>query len=95
MPVYGVIFIAEINQLDDEYYRAVHRMRELALTEYSCIDIQSVCENNKEITISYWHSEADIKCWHDNPEHREVQQKATLKWYRNYRVQVAEIHRTY
>jgi hypothetical protein len=52
--MYAVIFHAEIAQLDDEYFATAKHMRELAMTQYGCLDFVATTEGNREIAISYW-----------------------------------------
>jgi heme-degrading monooxygenase HmoA len=93
--MYAVIFRAEINSVDDDYHQTAMRMRELAINEYGCIEFSSVTEANKEITISYWSNEEQIKEWKQNKEHIEAQKLGKLRWYKTYSVQVVEIKRQY
>jgi len=95
MHVYAVIFMAEIAQLDDEYYRIAARMRELAQGQYGCVEFVSVAEGEREITISYWDSEAQIRAWKQDPEHLLAQDAGRSKWYKSYTVQVVEVQRQY
>ena len=87
----AVIFKAELGKPDDEYYRFAKRLRDLAKSEYGCIDLISVCENGTELTISYWNSLIDIELWKSDPEHRYAQSQGIAKWYRSYSVELAEV----
>lgn len=93
--MYIVIFTAEVNYLDDEYSATAARMRELATEKYGCTGFVSCCENGREIAVSYWPSEAHILAWKNDPEHRAAQRVGRTKWYRSYRVDVAETTRSY
>ncbi len=68
--MYAVIFKADINQFDQEYDDMLVEMRELAVSQYGCINIQSVTEGENEITISYWNSLEDIKAWKQDERHQ-------------------------
>lgn len=91
----AVIFRAQINKLDEEYYSTAARLRELAMNKYGCIEFCSVCEDDEEIAISYWHNEDDIKAWKADAEHRAAQEQGRNKWYRSYRVDITHIERSY
>ena len=93
--MYAVIFKAEINKLDQSYYDMAARMRELAKTEYGCIEFIAVTEGNQEIAISYWNSEEQITAWKQDPEHKKAQELGRSKWYKSYQVQVVMIEREY
>jgi len=93
--MYAVIFKATTTKLDNEYRQTAKRMRQLATEKYGCKDFTSVTEGDKEISISYWGSQEQIKAWKSDPEHVLAQQKGRSKWYRSYHVQVAEVIREY
>jgi heme-degrading monooxygenase HmoA len=93
--MYAVIFRAELNELDEEYSVTASRMRELAFSQYSCTEIVSSTENNREITISYWDNLQLIKNWKADPEHLLAQSMGKEKWYKSYSVQIVEVLREY
>ena len=93
--MYAVIFRAQVAQLDEEYSRMAARLRELALSEYGCLEFAGLTEGDQEITISYWESESQIKAWKQDVEHLLAQSLGRSSWYRRYKVQVVEIKREY
>ena len=93
--MYAVIFRAEIAHLDKEYGQTAKRLRDLALTRYGCSEFVSVTEGDKEIAISYWDSEDQIRAWKKDADHLVAQEFGMTKWYKSYRVQVVEIKRDY
>ncbi len=90
-----VIFRAKMRSIDDEYLETAKRMRELAMTQFSCKEFHAVCEDGEEVALSYWPDEASIKAWREHPEHKEAQRRGQQKWYQSYRVEVANITREY
>jgi heme-degrading monooxygenase HmoA len=95
MSMYAVIFHAEIAQLDDEYFATAKQMRELAMTDYGCLDFVATTEGTREIAISYWPSLDHIKRWKQNAEHLQAQQQGRARWYKSYKVEVVELLRAY
>ena len=93
--MYAVIFTAEVNQVDEEYSGTALRMRELAREKYGCTEFVSVTEGTKEISISYWESEEQIRRWKQDSEHLVAQQLGRSTWYNSYKVQVVEVVREY
>lgn len=93
--MFAVIFTATIKQLDEEYAEVAAHMQRMAQRQYGCLGFSSCTEGNKEIAISYWETEAQIKEWRNNSEHLIAQGKGRLKWYENYTVQVVEVVREY
>lgn len=92
---YAVIFRAKISRRDEDYEASANRLRELALTEYGCLDFVSSSEGDEEVAISYWADEADIIAWKKNVEHRLAQSTARARWYRSYSVEVTRVVRSY
>ena len=93
--MYAVIFIAEINELDQSYADTAVRMRELAMSKYGCTDFTAVTQGDREIAISYWQNEDQIKAWKTDPEHREAQEMGRTRWYKSWQVQVVKVEREY
>lgn len=93
--MFVVIFRARIKQLDEEYSTTAARLRELALTEFDCVEFYSVSEGPEEVTLSYWPTEEHIRLWKSHPEHSAAQKLGAEKWYESYSVQIAEIKREY
>ncbi|MDH5857245.1 antibiotic biosynthesis monooxygenase family protein [Lampropedia aestuarii] len=93
--MYVVIFRAKVRILDEEYSKVANRMRELALTEFGCLDFHAVTEGNQEVALSYWPNEESIRAWKLHSEHLLAQKTGQEKWYESYSVQVAKITREY
>lgn len=90
-----VIFRAKIRALDNDYSTVAARMRELALSEFGCLEFQAVTEGKEEVALSYWPDEESIRAWKTHPEHVLAQQLGKQKWYESYTVQIAHIDREY
>jgi heme-degrading monooxygenase HmoA len=93
--MYAVIFKAEFKQQDREYAETAKRMRELARIKYGCLEFVSLCEGEKELSISYWESEDQIRRWKQDEEHVEAQEKGKSLWYKSYSIEVTRITRAY
>ena len=93
--MFAVIFSADIAQMDEEYTVTAKRMRDLAVNEYGCLNIRSLSENDKEITISYWNSLEEIQAWKNNSEHKLAQKVGQTRWYKKYHVEIVEVLREY
>lgn len=93
--MYAVIFKATMKNTTQEYIKTAQSLRELAFKEYHCLDFVSVCENKKEITISYWENKEDIRRWKQNPKHQQAQKKGYQNWYEKYSVEVVEVLKQY
>lgn len=93
--MYVVVFRAIINQQDEAYQTMAQRMRDLAFAEFSCVDLSVVTENGEEIAVSYWNSLDDIKAWKQHSEHLVAQELGREQWLKSYRVDIAEVVRSY
>lgn len=93
--MYAVIFTATIRQLDSEYSRMAGRLRDLALAEYGCLEFTSANEGTREIAVSYWDSEDQIRSWKNDAEHRVAQELGRSAWYESYRVEIVRLIRRY
>jgi len=95
MPMFAVIFRAQVNELDEQYSTFALQMRTLAKEQYHCREFTSTTEGDQEIAISYWDSLEDINNWKNDPAHLAVQDRGRVYYYKNYRVQVVEVIREY
>ncbi len=93
--MYAVIFRAEINQLDGNYFKTATQMKELAINSYGCTGFSSATEGSQEIAISYWQDLDQIKQWKHDAKHLVAQNLGSSKWYKSYHVQIVEIIREY
>lgn len=93
--MYVVIFRAKVRVQDEEYSRVAARMRELALSQFGCLEFHAVTEGADEVALSYWPSEEAIRAWKSHPEHVLAQQTGRERWYASYSVQVAAVTREY
>lgn len=88
--MYVVIFKATVVTLDDQYTRMAQALKQLAFSEYGCLDFVAVTEGNQEIAISYWQSLQDIREWKNDPLHRAAQALGKDKWYSEFSVEICE-----
>lgn len=93
--MYAVIFTAQIRALDADYAATASRMRELATSQYGCLEFNSVTEGNQEISISYWSNLEQIKKWKLDKEHLQAQALGKTRWYESYKVSIVEIVSNY
>ena len=93
--MFVVIFRATARQLDAEYSATAARLRELALSQFGCLEFVAVNEGDQEVALSYWPDEASIRAWKQHTDHLMAQQLGRERWYRGYSVEVAEIKRHY
>ena len=68
--MYAVIFRAEISEIDDHYLEMAQLLRELAISQYGCLEFVTATEGGQEIAISYWQDLEHIKQWKQNTSSR-------------------------
>ena len=56
---------------------------------------QSLSEEGKILSLSFWRDEEAVQDWRVLLEHRAAQQKGTQSLFRSYRIRVAEVIRDY
>lgn len=56
---------------------------------------QSLSDENKILSLSFWRDEESIRAWRNLFEHREAQVKGKNLLFSSYRIRVAEICRDY
>lgn len=93
--MFVVIFRAQIRTASEEYLLVAKRLREVALSEFGCLEFVSVCEGSAEVALSYWLDEASIVRWKRHTDHILAQELGRERWYEAYTVQVARIEREY
>ena len=93
--MYAVIFRAKVQNLDTQYSEMAQTLRDLAHSEFGCLDFISLTEGDQEIAISYWPDEASIRRWKQHSDHLLAQTLGKEKWYSQYSVEITEIKRQY
>lgn len=96
-PYYAVVFTSLRNSEDAEGYdEASVRMMELAAYQPGYLGAESVRDaEGVGITVSYWHSEADILAWKHQVEHAATRARGRRDWYTRYITRVAKVERAY
>ena len=81
-----------------EYFRIAAELRTLLEGIDGLISIerfQSLSDEHKILSLSFWRDEASISAWRNLMEHRQAQQKGRNSLFSSYRIRVAEICRDY
>jgi heme-degrading monooxygenase HmoA len=95
-PYFAVIFTSRRTAVDDGYGAMADRMVELASGQPGFLGVDSARgADGLGITVSYWASEADIRAWKANSEHRLAQKAGNAKWYEHFETRIAKVERAY
>lgn len=89
--VFVVIFRATISSLDEEYSKTAAMLREIALSQFGCLEFHAVSEGEKEVALSYWNDLRSIYAWKQHADHLAAQKLGRERWYSHYRVEVTQI----
>jgi heme-degrading monooxygenase HmoA len=96
-PYYAVIFTSRRSSADGAGYAAMsERMVELAAQQPGFLGVESARgSDGVGITVSYWESEAAIRAWREDAEHRLAQQHGRERWYEWFRLRVCRVERAW
>ncbi len=82
----------------EEYLKIAKNLREFLENQEGFISIerfQSLAEEGKVLSLSFWESEKAIENWRNLHEHRMGQQVGKEKLFHSYRIRVAQVIRDY
>lgn len=82
----------------DEYLKIAAELRQFLENREGFISIerfQSLTEEGKVLSLSFWHDEAAVEKWRNVLEHRAAQRKGKESLFQSYRIRVAEVVRDY
>lgn len=70
-------------------------MERLATEQPGYLGIESSADRRTGITVSYWATDDDARAWKQVGEHLGAQRLGIDRWYSDYIVRVATVHRDY
>ena len=82
----------------EEYLKIAADLRSSLENQDGFISIerfQSLSEEGKILSLSFWHDEAVIEKWRNLLEHRAAQKKGKESLFHSYRIRVAQVVRDY
>jgi heme-degrading monooxygenase HmoA len=82
----------------DEYLDIAKELKKQLIHVDGFISIerfQSLNDDNKILSLSFWESQEAIKNWKNNFDHLEAQQKGRNKLFLDYRIRIAEVGKDY
>jgi len=81
-----------------EYLSIAASLREFLNDRPGFISIerfQSIVDENKILSLSFWESEEAVQAWRNLLEHRIAQKKGKHDLFEKYRIRVAQVFRDY
>ncbi|MGJ3353358.1 antibiotic biosynthesis monooxygenase family protein [Providencia sp. Je.9.19] len=95
----AVIFELQANEGQQENYLALAQQLKESLIEIngfiSIERFQSLSDNNKLLSLSFWESEEAVMVWRNTELHRLAQAKGRESILKYYRLRVASVIRDY
>jgi heme-degrading monooxygenase HmoA len=97
--MYAVIFeVWPTSEGKGEYLQIAAKLKEFLENREGFISIerfQSLTDENKLLSLSFWEDEKSIEIWRNMFEHRIAQDKGNTRIFDNYRIRVANVLRDY
>uniref|UniRef100_UPI004047F014 antibiotic biosynthesis monooxygenase family protein n=1 Tax=Aliarcobacter sp. TaxID=2321116 RepID=UPI004047F014 len=97
--MYAVIFeVWPTKEGKDEYLQIASKLKEFLQNREGFISIerfQSLIDENKLLSLSFWKDEKSIEIWRNLFEHRIAQDKGNSGIFEDYRIRVAKVQRDY
>jgi heme-degrading monooxygenase HmoA len=95
----AVIFeVIPKSEFRNEYFDIAGELKETLLKMEGFISIerfQSLADDNKLLSLSFWRDEAAVKAWRTLSCHRSAQGKGKNRMFEYYRLRVASVARDY
>lgn len=97
--MYAVIFeVYPTKEGKEEYLKIASNLKEFLQNREGFISIerfQSLVNENKLLSLSFWEDEKSIEIWRNMFEHRMAQDKGNSSIFEDYRIRVAKVERDY
>lgn len=97
--MYAVIFEVYLTKEGkEEYLKIASTLKEFLQNAEGFISIerfQSLVDENKLLSLSFWEDEKAIEIWRNMFEHRIAQDKGNTGIFNDYRIRVAQVLRDY
>lgn len=97
--MYAVIFEAvPAGKGREEYLAIAAKMREFIADQKGFLSIerfQSLVDEKRMLSLSFWETEPDIESWRNQFDHRKAQKAGKERLFESYRIRVAEVVRDY
>ena len=97
--MYAVIFeVWPIKEGKAEYLKIASTLKDFLQNREGFISIerfQSLVDENKLLSLSFWEDEKAIEIWRNMFEHRIAQDKGNASVFKDYRIRVANVLRDY
>ena len=95
----AVIFYVTVDTAKGgRYFELAAALKEVLESVYVFISVErfeSLTNNNKYLSISFWRDREAVEDWYGRANHREAQREGRVGIFKDYRIRVAEVFRDY
>jgi heme-degrading monooxygenase HmoA len=89
-----VLFRSRLVDAPEGYAEMAEEMEALARTMPGFLDVKSYrADDGERLTVVRWESEETMRHWRENARHQIAQRLGRERWYRYYRIEIAELLR--
>lgn len=97
--MYAVIFEVEVKEEGKEQYlKIAAKLKEQLVKMEGFLSIerfQSLVDEGKILSLSFWESKEAIALWKSNMDHMNAQAKGRSSLFKDYRIRIAEVQKDY
>ena len=97
--MYAVIFEVEVHEQHKKSYldtAAILRTQVEQAEGFISIErFESLVNEGKLLSLSFWESREAIQAWKQNVDHLAAQKKGQSTYFKHYRIRIAQVERDY
>src|SRR5215831_20120557 len=89
-----VLFRSKLVDAPEGYAEMAEEMEALARTMPGFVDVKGyVADDGERLTVVRWENEETMRQWREHARHRVAQRAGRERWYRYYKMEIAELVR--
>ena len=97
--MYAIIFeVSPFASGRDRYFELAAQLKQILVSQPGFISVerfQSLIDEEKLLSLSFWESEQAIAGWREQLDHIDAQKEGKEKLFKSYRIRAVKIERDY